>query len=106
EDGDDASAIRINGNTAVISTADFFTPMLNDPYDWGRVAAPTLFLMFMRWVVTRLLLSTSSVGPSICSGWMCCVKCFAAAWMSAMRQAYLSLVGIRLPHQNPSTGCQ
>lgn len=39
EDGDDASAIRINGNTAVISTADFFTPMLNDPYDWGRVAA-------------------------------------------------------------------
>ncbi|WP_300918104.1 selenide, water dikinase SelD, partial [Corynebacterium stationis] len=39
EDGDDASAIRINGDTAVISTADFFTPMLNDPYEWGRVAA-------------------------------------------------------------------
>ena len=39
EDGDDASAIRINGDTAVISTADFFTPMLDDPYDWGRVAA-------------------------------------------------------------------
>lgn len=39
DDGDDAAAVRINGETAVISTADFFTPMLNDPYDWGRVAA-------------------------------------------------------------------
>ncbi|WP_273369665.1 selenide, water dikinase SelD [Corynebacterium massiliense] len=39
DDGDDAAAVRINSETAVISTADFFTPMLNDPYDWGRVAA-------------------------------------------------------------------
>ena len=39
DDGDDASAVRIPNGLAVISTADFFTPMLNDPYDWGRVAA-------------------------------------------------------------------
>lgn len=39
DDGDDASAVRIHDGLAVISTADFFTPMLNDPYDWGRVAA-------------------------------------------------------------------
>ena len=39
DDGDDAAAVRINNDTAIISTADFFTPMLNDPYDWGRVAA-------------------------------------------------------------------
>ncbi|MCQ9675735.1 selenide, water dikinase SelD [Corynebacterium sp. BF-R-2] len=39
DDGDDASAVRIPDGLAVISTADFFTPMLNDPYDWGRVAA-------------------------------------------------------------------
>ena len=39
DDGDDAAAVRISDHTAVISTADFFTPMLNDPYDWGRVAA-------------------------------------------------------------------
>src|SRR5699024_6337998 len=39
EHGCDGYAIRINGDTAVISTADFFTPMLDDPYDWGRVAA-------------------------------------------------------------------
>ena len=39
DDGDDAAAVRIQDGLAVISTADFFTPMLNDPYDWGRVAA-------------------------------------------------------------------
>ena len=39
DDGDDAAAVRIHDGLAVISTADFFTPMLNDPYDWGRVAA-------------------------------------------------------------------
>ncbi|MDD7581429.1 selenide, water dikinase SelD [Corynebacterium sp. 32222D000AT] len=37
--GDDAAAVKIQDGLAVISTADFFTPMLNDPYDWGRVAA-------------------------------------------------------------------
>lgn len=39
DDGDDAAAVLIRDDLAVISTADFFTPMLNDPYDWGRVAA-------------------------------------------------------------------
>ena len=37
--GDDAAAVKIQDGLAVISTADFFTPMLNEPYDWGRVAA-------------------------------------------------------------------
>src|SRR5699024_9854152 len=39
EDGDDAAAVRIAGGQAVISTADFFTPVVDDPYDWGRIAA-------------------------------------------------------------------
>lgn len=39
DDGDDAAAVRIAGGTAVISTADFFTPVVDDPYDWGRIAA-------------------------------------------------------------------
>ncbi|MDO5626814.1 MAG: selenide, water dikinase SelD [Mobilicoccus sp.] len=40
--GDDACAVRVTVGTAgvaVISTADFFTPMVDDAYDWGRVAA-------------------------------------------------------------------
>ena len=39
DDGDDAAAVRLDGDTAVIATADFFTPVVDDPYDWGRIAA-------------------------------------------------------------------
>jgi selenide,water dikinase len=37
--GDDAAAVRLAGDTAVIATIDFFTPVVDDPYDWGRIAA-------------------------------------------------------------------
>ncbi len=39
DDGDDAAAVRIEGGVALLSTADFFTPVVDDPYDWGRIAA-------------------------------------------------------------------
>jgi selenide, water dikinase len=39
EDGDDAAAVRIEGGTALIATTDFFTPVVDDAYDWGRIAA-------------------------------------------------------------------
>ncbi|HKS46946.1 MAG TPA: selenide, water dikinase SelD [Amycolatopsis sp.] len=38
ESGDDAAAVRISG-LAVLATTDFFTPVVDDPYDWGRIAA-------------------------------------------------------------------
>jgi selenide,water dikinase len=37
--GDDAAAVRFDGHTAVLSTADFFTPVVDDAFDWGRIAA-------------------------------------------------------------------
>ncbi|WP_298444839.1 selenide, water dikinase SelD [Gordonia sp. (in: high G+C Gram-positive bacteria)] len=39
DDGDDAAAILVRDDLAILSTADFFTPMVDDPYDWGRIAA-------------------------------------------------------------------
>jgi selenide,water dikinase len=39
DDGDDAAVVRLVGGQALISTADFFTPVVDDPYDWGRIAA-------------------------------------------------------------------
>ncbi|MHB1711284.1 MAG: selenide, water dikinase SelD [Acidimicrobiales bacterium] len=39
DDGDDAAVIRVAGGQAIISTVDFFTPVVDDPYDWGRIAA-------------------------------------------------------------------
>jgi selenide,water dikinase len=39
DDGDDAAVVRIASGTAIVATADFFTPVVDDPYDWGRIAA-------------------------------------------------------------------
>ncbi len=39
ETGDDAAAVRISGSLALIATTDFFTPVVDDAYDWGRIAA-------------------------------------------------------------------
>ncbi len=39
EDGDDAAAVLVRRDLAVLSTADFFTPVVDDAYDWGRIAA-------------------------------------------------------------------
>ena len=39
DDGDDAAVVRLDAGRAVISTADFFTPVVDDPFDWGRIVA-------------------------------------------------------------------
>src|SRR4051794_1604140 len=39
DDGDDAAAVRLEGGMALIATTDFFTPVVDDAYDWGRIAA-------------------------------------------------------------------
>jgi selenide,water dikinase len=39
DDGDDAAVVSIQGDTAIVVTADFFTPVVDDAYDWGRIAA-------------------------------------------------------------------
>ncbi|WP_397320711.1 selenide, water dikinase SelD [Paenarthrobacter nicotinovorans] len=39
DNGDDAAAVLVRNDLAVLSTADFFTPVVNDAFDWGRIAA-------------------------------------------------------------------
>ncbi|MEV1289259.1 selenide, water dikinase SelD [Micromonospora sp. NPDC049679] len=39
DDGDDAAVVRLESGTAIVATADFFTPVVDDAYDWGRIAA-------------------------------------------------------------------
>jgi selenide,water dikinase len=38
DDGDDAAVVRIAAGVAVVATADFFTPVVDDAFDWGRIA--------------------------------------------------------------------
>ena len=37
--GDDAAVYRLDNNTAIVVTVDFFTPITDDPYEFGSVAA-------------------------------------------------------------------
>jgi selenide,water dikinase len=65
--GDDAAVYRLDARTALVFTTDFFTPIVDDPYDWGRVAAanalsdvyamggrPILCLNLVGWPVEEL----------------------------------------------------
>jgi selenide, water dikinase len=36
---DDAAVYRIDDDRALVATVDFFTPIVDDPYDFGRIAA-------------------------------------------------------------------
>ena len=39
ESSDDAAVYRINDTQAIVATTDFFMPIVDDPYDFGRIAA-------------------------------------------------------------------
>lgn len=39
ETADDAAVFQINGRQAVVATTDFFMPIVDNPFDFGRIAA-------------------------------------------------------------------
>jgi selenide,water dikinase len=39
ETADDAAVYKLNESQALVATTDFFTPIVDDPYDFGRIAA-------------------------------------------------------------------
>ena len=43
ETNDDAAVYRLNDDTVVLLTVDFFTPIVDDPYDFGRITAANAF---------------------------------------------------------------
>lgn len=65
--GDDAAVYRLSDEWSLIATTDFFTPIVDDAYDFGRIAAanalsdvwamggtPTLALAVLGWPVDKL----------------------------------------------------
>ena len=40
---DDAAVFRLAPDRAIVATVDFFTPIVDDPYDFGRIAAANAF---------------------------------------------------------------
>ncbi|MBZ0149242.1 MAG: selenide, water dikinase SelD [Pseudorhodoplanes sp.] len=65
--GDDAAVVRLADDLALVETVDVFPPIVDDPYDYGRIAAanalsdiyamgakPLSALSFIAWPVDRL----------------------------------------------------
>src|SRR2546426_12569751 len=40
---DDAAVFRFTADRAIVATVDFFTPIVDDAYDFGRIAAANAF---------------------------------------------------------------
>jgi selenide,water dikinase len=40
---DDAAVFQLTADRAIVATVDFFTPLVDDPYDFGRIAATNAF---------------------------------------------------------------
>ena len=84
ETGDDAAVYRLNDAQALIATTDFFTPIVDDPRDFGRIAAtnalsdvyamggtPIFALAIVGMPVDKLLIETIQEilggGASVCA---------------------------------------
>ena len=39
ETGDDSAVYKLSDEQAIVASTDFFMPIVDDPYDFGRIAA-------------------------------------------------------------------
>ncbi|PLW99488.1 MAG: selenide, water dikinase SelD [Marinilabiliales bacterium] len=75
---DDAAVYDIGNNSAIISTTDFFTPIVDDPFDFGRIAAtnaisdiyamggkPILAIAILGWPLDKL---PANIATEVISG--------------------------------------
>lgn len=73
ESGDDAAVYLLNEQTALISTTDFFVPIVDDPFQFGKIAAanaisdvyamggqPMMALAILGWPIDKLAASLAS----------------------------------------------
>ncbi|MBF0362820.1 MAG: selenide, water dikinase SelD [Oligoflexia bacterium] len=73
ESKDDAAVYDLGNGDALISTTDFFTPIVDDPFDFGRIAAtnaisdiyamggkPCLAIAILGWPLSKLPLEVAS----------------------------------------------
>ena len=101
--GDDAAVWRISDELALVQTVDFFTPIVDDPYDFGRIAAANalsdVYAMGGR-PLTALNLVASPLEQLAPTRW---ARSCAAARRRARRPAPRSSAGTRSTTPSPST---
>jgi selenide,water dikinase len=82
---DDAAVYRLNDAQAIVATTDFFMPIVDDPFDFGRIAA-TNALSDIYAMGARPLLALAIVGmpintlPTIPSATSCAAASRCARW--------------------------
>jgi selenide,water dikinase len=84
ESADDAAVYQVSSDTAVVSTADFFMPIVDDPFQFGRIAAanaisdvyamggtPLMAIALLGWPADKIPLEAAQQvlegGRSICA---------------------------------------
>ena len=50
---DDAAVWRLDSRRALVVTTDFFTPVVDDPYDYGSIAAANSISDIYAWAASR-----------------------------------------------------
>jgi selenide,water dikinase len=72
QNSDDAAVYRINDTTALVQTVDFFTPIVDEPYHFGAIAAANS-LSDIYAIGAKPLFALNIFGfPSNRFQWMCC----------------------------------
>ncbi|WP_339923096.1 selenide, water dikinase SelD [uncultured Cyclobacterium sp.] len=83
EESDDAAVVSLDGKTAIVSTTDFFMPIVDDPFDFGAIAAtnalsdiyamgamPLMAIAILGWPISKLPAAVASKvlegGRSVC----------------------------------------
>ncbi|HUK64843.1 MAG TPA: selenide, water dikinase SelD, partial [Dongiaceae bacterium] len=89
---DDAAVYQLTTDRAIVATVDFFTPIVDDPYDYGRVAATNalsdVYAMGGRPLTSLALLCfpDGTLGPEV-------LREVLRGGQDAMRRARCSIVG-------------
>ncbi len=92
ESADDAGVYRISDELALIQTVDFFTPIVDDPYDFGRIAAANaLSDVYAMGGVPKTALNIvaypiAKLGPEV-------LRAMLAGGIATLRQAETVLLG-------------
>ena len=101
---DDAGVVQLTDELAIVQTVDFFTPIVDDPYAFGRIAATNalsdVYAMggtpVSRAEPRRLPARDARAGA-------CCARSCAAAPTPSPRPAPRSSAGTRSTTRSPST---
>ncbi|MEX0883353.1 MAG: selenide, water dikinase SelD, partial [Cyclobacteriaceae bacterium] len=83
EESDDAAVVDLDGKTAIVSTTDFFMPIVDDPFDFGAIAAtnalsdiyamgaqPLMAIAILGWPIAKIPVTIAAKvlegGRSVC----------------------------------------